>query len=350
MVKKSELVKKNLFKIAFVFFFILCFGWQCYAEPESFEALATGLPDGVYMIERVNFMPPAFFASEKEAKAWIEAVKKNPEIVKPDHEFFQLYLSGNDFIIHQLTRTDRGGYESNSNFLVSVSSKASWAFEEAANRVTIITNSVGLENEGPVAGLLKTGASFCNELRNPGLSVIDLSSVKQMGSNQFIGRVKQGGSFEGKIQSNAQGKITNIVCKVSNAAKLYDLNFDFYYDELIKQLSQVSVSERQAGETAWCPMVQYAIKHDLPLTNVLAMDVFWRQFTNSNTLLVLYDSKNRTTLIHRANGANLPLAKGDSGGLGAGFNHARWLVLSLIGISTVFGVFIIMKSQNRADK
>ena len=338
-------------KTAFVFVVILCFGWQCYAESESFEALATGLPDGVYVIERVNFMPPRRFDNEEEAKAWVEAVKKNLEIVKPEYEYFQLYLSGNDFIIHQLRQRNGGGYESNSNFLVSVSSQASWAFEETANRVTIITNLVELENAGPVTGLLETGASFCKELRNLGLSAIDLSSVKQIENNRLNGKTKQGSSFDGTVQSNAQGQITNILCKVSNAAMSYDLNFDILHNELTKQPTQVTISERQTGETIWHPMLQYAIKDYSSPAKEFLTDTFWEQFTNSATLLVFYDSIHKTTLIHETNGITRPLGKRDvADSIGSDVGHARWVVLIALGVSTILGMIILIRALNHSPK
>jgi hypothetical protein len=98
---------------------ILCilncfFCFQCSAGPESFNALSKGLPDGAYLIERVNYKPFPLFSSQSEAEVWHKKYKKDPSILKPEHEFFQLYLLGSDYILHQLVQGKSGEYKPNS--------------------------------------------------------------------------------------------------------------------------------------------------------------------------------------------------------------------------------------------
>lgn len=341
-------MKKILLKIAFISFVIFFFNWQCRAKSELFETLTNGLQDGTYVIETVNFMPSPIFDSEKELLAWLEAVKKNPEMVKPEHRFLQLYLSGDGFILHQLNQIDDGKYEPNGNLFLSISADSSWVFEEAANRVTIETNLVGLENAGPVAGILKAGDSYCKILRSLGLIKINSSSINQIGSNQFTGRLMQGDFFDGTIQDNAQGQITNIVCKANNASKPYDLDFEILRDNLTKRLSQVIINRREADESLWHHSFQYIIKDYSPLTKTFTMATFWMQFTNSHTLLVYFNSKNKATVIREINGKAHLLNKNDQvNNDGSIANRARWSVLVMLAISTVFGAVLLVKSVKR---
>lgn len=218
-------VNKHTFTIAFALY-SLC---QFNARSAELEKLTIGLPDGVYLIERVIYAPPRYFDREKDAKAFLQETKTNPGAITPQTEYFKSYVSKQGFVLHQLKQIRDGEYQPNGNLLASVSQRAYWAFEETANRVTVITNVIGLQGGGPIAGLLQTAELLQEELSDLGLNKIDWSSVKYNKDMRLTGHIKRGATFDGVTMRDTQGKITNILCDVGGAEP-YALAFDISYE------------------------------------------------------------------------------------------------------------------------
>jgi hypothetical protein len=248
-----------------------------------------------------------------------------------------------------LIQTESGEYVPKGNFFVSVSDVSAWAFEENASRITIITNLNGLDSAGPVAGLLQTGDNFCKELKEMGFGKLDLSSIKQVGSNAIAGKDIKGNLFDGEMQRNDQGQITNIISKMASTSKNYELNMDISQNKTISQLLAVKISKRYEGSQAWQDIVGYTIITNSPITKLFRMDEYWRQFANTNTLLVYFDAKSKTTIIHETNGVTRPLGRSDMVADLPHSSHARWFALTLLAISTIFGLAILVRMSRRPN-
>ena len=306
---------------------------------ESPEELTKGLNDGIYLIERVNFTPPLRFKTRQEARAWLEKARRSPGMVKPADEVYNLYLHGNDFIVRQLQTSNGLDYSPKGNFFVSVSTNGSWAYEEFANRVTVLQNSTRRSTDGgPVRGLLTTGESFASELRNLGLARIDWASIR-VGQS----RKSNAGEPTNKARFDPSGEITNIFCGAEEHGTPYDKNFDIVYDQKM-QVSSVLISNRRKGDETWAKAVEYRVIHASPLETAFDMSTFWKRYANSNTLVVFYDVPERTLRIRLTNGViqpigNLVAGKGQiAGGLARAFSRA------VFALSTLVAVVLVVKA------
>ena len=317
------------------------------AETEFYsytQQLAVGLTNGVYTIERENSMPPKHFTTETEAKAWMAEATKNPEIIKPLREYFQLFLASKaDFAVRQLAQKENPEeYQSNSNFFSSVSTMTAWAFEETGNRVTIVTNLIKPEDAGPIAGLLQTAAAFHEELSTLGLSVIDWSSVKQVGRDQITGFENRGRHFDAAIYRDSKERITNIICNV-NGTPPYKLTFAIAYN-INDQILRTAIT-RSLGGPLGQSVLQYTVKNSLDLPQGFKTPDFWQGFTNSETVVITYDCALKKTTIRRTDG---PIQEIKHGANASNGRLTSFFVVSLIILSSFFGVMFILRPQHRS--
>src|ERR1017187_391547 len=78
---------------------------RAYADADNSKTIEfPSLPDGVYLIKRTIFSPPKMFDSKEKADAYLEELKKHPELENsqpPEDSFYQLHVQADNFIIHQ---------------------------------------------------------------------------------------------------------------------------------------------------------------------------------------------------------------------------------------------------------
>ena len=347
---KLQTMTQAAFPTIAAFTFLIC-GHNAYASGGgSKDESVVSLPDGVYLIERVSYAPMKMFSSEQEAKAYAEAIKKNPELRfsgLTEDAFFQLYLEGSDFIIHQMELTNQNEYTPKKNFFVSLNKEKNWAFEESGNTVTIVTNSVRdrPEDGGPIRGLLKTGESFYEELGTLGLNVIGSPQItKQTEVDLISGTTMQGAAYTGEMRRDSEGRPTNIVCRVDDPSRPSGLGFEIWYEGTPKHVSRVLVSVRLSNGT-WHPTLDYIVKEASALPTSLRMDSFWSRFANEKTLTVIYNPQSgKVFFVDQKARLKEILDPGNS--FVAASRRRRWLIASLVVITTVaFASIVAMKSK-----
>lgn|ERR1043166_8669170 len=270
----------------------------CFAAKADAENSKTlqfpSLPDGVYLIERTIFSPPKIFYSKEEAEAYIEQLKKHPELdasQSPEVSFYQFYVQQDGFVIHQVVRTNETEYVGKGNFFVSVNGKENWAFEERGHTITLITNSpnYGLADAGPIAGLLKTGQAFYDNLSALGTDIIGSPAVISKGQLDFItGHTKQGHPYHGEVRYDSDGRATNVLCIVENSSNPYDLSLDISYSGNATHPVHVLQTRRKTGQS-WRRAAEYKILNVSSVPALFRMETFWTGFMDVETRVVVYD-------------------------------------------------------------
>jgi hypothetical protein len=189
------------------------------------------------------------------------------------------------------------------------------------------------------------------ELREMGLGNLDLSSINQSGNNIILGTDAKGESLTGEILRNNNGQITNIICKIASMPRSHDLNIGISRDQETGLISTIKLSQRYNNNRQWEKTFKYTIIKSAPLAKSFGFDNYWRQFANSNTMLVYYNAKTKSTLIHKSNGAEIPLGKSDVAE-NLQNSRARWFTLVMLGVLMVFGgsVFLMMLRRQRNNK
>jgi hypothetical protein len=246
------------------------------------------LPDGEYVIKRVLPDQPRAFETEADAQAWLEKARTSPASLVPSSEYFRLILTGSDVLVHQLRVNNGSNLVPNGNFCVSVAD-VSWAFEEFANRVTILSNRFeASQSKVPVAGLLEAGLSFADELRTLGLRELASASYSDVGWSQVGGMTRRGERYAANVARDNQGRITNVLSTLSGSTEP-ELKIDLSWKS--RMCSWASHSRFDLRSRRWREAVRYEVLRSMPSPDDFALSTYWTHFTNSATEVLVYDAE-----------------------------------------------------------
>jgi hypothetical protein len=248
------------------------------------------LAAGDYLIKRTLPFQPRAFETEAEALAWIEAIQSRTLQEEGWSEYFRLLIQGENFVVHQMRTTNGTQFSPNMNLMVAVAD-VSWAFEESANRVTIISNRFDTHHDAlPVAGLMEAGVSFASELRTFGLRELALTTAVDLDPGRIAGSTRQGKAYTARISRGPRGRVQRILgtFQGSDAA---DQRFDLSWSE--GGLMAVVHSRPDPVTSAWVESARYEVIRARPLPSGFRFSSYWARFANAATAVFVYDPEQK---------------------------------------------------------